>query len=69
MKDIIVHTYDEAVEVMQEVGILPLAKLIPDHPSLSGITKEEQWHSDTGSILGGGECASQVMGQLHTGNS
>ncbi|WP_019423189.1 AlkZ-related protein [Paenibacillus sp. OSY-SE] len=47
MKDIIVHTYDEAVKVMQEVGILPLAKLIPDHPSLSGITKEEQWHSDT----------------------
>ncbi|MCY9515005.1 AlkZ-related protein [Paenibacillus apiarius] len=47
MKQYSAHTYEEAVLVIQEVGILPLAKLIPDHPSLGGITKAEQWHSDT----------------------
>ncbi|MCR8844620.1 hypothetical protein NQ117_13095 [Paenibacillus sp. SC116] len=39
-------TYDEAVEVIREVGILPLAKLIPNHPSLDVITPSEQWHTD-----------------------
>ncbi|CAM3829459.1 hypothetical protein GCM10009865_05710 [Aeromicrobium ponti] len=30
-----VKTYEEAINVIEEVGILPLAPLIPDFPSLN----------------------------------
>lgn len=49
MKEYIVHTYDEALEVIKEIGFLPLAKLIPNYPSLDSITAKENWH--TGSEL------------------
>lgn len=49
MKDYKIHTYEEAIEVIKEIGFLPLAKLIPDYPSLDGITLKEHWY--TGSEL------------------
>lgn len=49
MKDYKVHTYEEAIDVINEIGFLPLAKLIPDYPSLDSITLKEHWH--TGSEL------------------
>lgn len=42
-----VSSYEEAVEIIRSVGILPLADLIPDHPSLCSITKDSDWHSGT----------------------
>ncbi|MBS4192006.1 hypothetical protein KHA94_17725 [Bacillus sp. FJAT-49705] len=47
MQDIKIRDYDEAVRIIEEAGILPLAPLIPNHPSLSGITAAELWHTDT----------------------
>lgn len=44
-----VHTYEEAIDVIKEIGFLPLAKLIPDYPSLDSITLKEHWY--TGSEL------------------
>lgn len=49
MKDWLVHTYDEAIDVIKEIGFLPLAKLIPKYPSLDSITAKEHWY--TGSEL------------------
>lgn len=43
----IITTYEQAGEVIDRLGILPLAALIPDHPSLNGITKAENWHTDS----------------------
>ncbi|AIQ47494.1 hypothetical protein R70723_17585 [Paenibacillus sp. FSL R7-0273] len=45
----IVTTFEEMTEVVSRLGILPLAQLIPGHPSLNGLTKAENWH--TGSEL------------------
>jgi hypothetical protein len=45
MKEYPIHTYEEAVEVIKEVGILPLATLVPQYPSLDGITPKENWHT------------------------
>ncbi len=42
-----ITTYEEAAEIVAKVGILPLAPLIPEHPSISGITKAENWHTGT----------------------
>lgn len=42
-----IKTYEEAKMVVEKMGILPLATLIPDYPSLNSITLEENWHSDT----------------------
>ncbi|MFJ5770112.1 hypothetical protein [Psychrobacillus sp. NPDC093180] len=42
-----VKTYEDAIKVIEEIGILPLAPLIPDFPSLNTITQPEYWHSDT----------------------
>ncbi|WP_379134333.1 hypothetical protein [Paenibacillus sp. sgz500958] len=47
--NIAITTYEEAAEVVARFGILPLASLIPEHPSVNGITKAENWH--TGSDL------------------
>ncbi|MDQ0195023.1 AlkZ-related protein [Paenibacillus wynnii] len=44
-----ITTYDEAANIISEIGILPLATLLPDHPSLNSLTKAENWH--TGSEL------------------
>ncbi len=45
----IVTTYEEMAKVVDRLGILPLAQLIPGHPSVNGLTKAENWH--TGSEL------------------
>lgn len=42
-----VTTYEEAAQLLENIGILPLAPLIPDHPSLNGLTKAENWHTGT----------------------
>ncbi|MBP2242230.1 hypothetical protein J2Z40_002804 [Cytobacillus eiseniae] len=42
-----IKTYEEAVKVVEELGLLPLAPLVPDYPSLNSITTEESWHSGT----------------------
>lgn len=45
MKDFKVDTYDEAIDVIKEIGFLPLAKLIPNYPSLDSITPKEHWYT------------------------
>lgn len=47
MKDYQISTYEEAIEVIKEVGLLPLAQLIPGYLSLDSITLKEHWHSDS----------------------
>ncbi len=47
MKNYKIKTYEEAVQVIEEIGVLPLAPLFPDYPSLNSITTKESWHSDT----------------------
>ncbi|MDR7076915.1 hypothetical protein J2Y03_001938 [Neobacillus niacini] len=45
MKEYKVNTYEEAISVIQEIGFLPLAQLIPNYPSLDSITTKEHWHT------------------------
>lgn len=47
MKDYSINTYEEAIQVIEEVGFLPLAPLVPEFPALNTITAPESWHSDT----------------------
>lgn len=49
MKEYLVHTYEEAIDVIKEIGFLPLANLIPNYPSLDSITAKKNWY--TGSEL------------------
>ncbi|MFX3675211.1 MAG: hypothetical protein ACE3JQ_12320 [Paenisporosarcina sp.] len=42
-----IKTYEEAIKVIEEIGLLPLAPLIPDFPSLNSITSKDSWHSET----------------------
>jgi hypothetical protein len=49
MLDYKVRTYEEAIEVIKEIGFLPLTQLVPNYPSLDSITSKEHWH--TGSEL------------------
>lgn len=44
-----VTTFEEAGEILTRLGIIPLAQLIPEHPSINELTKPENWH--TGSEL------------------
>lgn len=47
MKEYKVKTYEDAMVVIKELGLLPLAPLLPDYPSLTSITAKESWHSET----------------------
>lgn len=47
MSQVKISTYEEAIQLINEVGILPLAPLIPNHPSLYQITLDEQWLTGT----------------------
>jgi hypothetical protein len=47
VKNNIIHTYEEATQVIKEIGFLPLAQLIPGYPSLDSMTAKEQWHTST----------------------
>lgn len=47
MKDYKIKTYEEAIQVIEELGFLPLAPLVTDYPALNTITAPESWHSDT----------------------
>lgn len=42
-----VTTFEEMAEVVARLGIVPLAPLIPEHPSVNGLTLAENWHTDT----------------------
>jgi len=41
----LITTYEEARELVQACGILPLAPSVPNHPSLSACTPPEAWHT------------------------
>jgi hypothetical protein len=41
----IVNTFEEACDVVEHMGILPLSSFIPDHPSLVSITRDDAWHT------------------------
>lgn len=43
----IIQTYEEAVDVINELGFLPLAPLFDDYPSLGGVTEKGNWYTDT----------------------
>jgi hypothetical protein len=45
LKQYRIETYEEATQVIKELGILPLAALIPNYPSLDSITSKENWHT------------------------
>ena len=45
MSHSIVNTFEEACEVVEHIGILPLSSFIPDHPSLVSITRDDAWHT------------------------
>jgi hypothetical protein len=47
LKDYKIKTYEEAIQVIEELGFLPLASLVTDFPALNTITAPESWHSDT----------------------
>jgi hypothetical protein len=42
-----VSSYEEAVKVIRNAGIVPLSPLIPDHPSLESITNKSDWYTET----------------------
>ena len=41
----IATTYEEACQVVEDLGILPLSSFIPGHPSLVSITLPDAWHT------------------------
>jgi hypothetical protein len=41
----IATTYEEACQVVEHLGILPLSSFIPGHPSLVSITLPDAWHT------------------------
>jgi hypothetical protein len=45
LKDYRIKTYEEASQVINEIGILPLATLVSQYPSLDSITSKENWHT------------------------
>jgi hypothetical protein len=47
VKNYTIHTYEEATQVIKEVGFLPLAQLVPGYPSLDSMTAKDQWHTST----------------------
>jgi hypothetical protein len=42
-----VKTYEEASGAVAQLGILPLSRSIPSHPSLDSITEPAAWHTGT----------------------
>lgn len=48
MPDILIETYEEACQLIEQWGIVPLSTFIPEHPSLDAVTRPEAWH--TGAI-------------------
>lgn len=42
-----IDRYEEAVQAVQELGILPLSTLFPEYPSLESLTNKEDWYTET----------------------
>ncbi|UKS27778.1 hypothetical protein LOZ80_02150 [Paenibacillus sp. HWE-109] len=40
-----IATYEDAIKLVKEIGILPLSSFIPDHPSLDSVTEFKDWHT------------------------
>lgn len=40
-----IETYEEAVSLINDIGILPIFPLIPNYPSLHSLTLDEHWFS------------------------
>jgi hypothetical protein len=47
LKEYQITTYEEAVEAIKELGLLPLANLTPHYPSLESMTAKENWHTES----------------------
>lgn len=47
MKTELIESFEQMSKLIEELGLLPLASFIPDHPSLESLTPKENWHSDT----------------------
>jgi hypothetical protein len=45
MKNYQVHTYEEACNVINEIGLLPLSVMVPEYPALNTITEDDKWYS------------------------
>jgi hypothetical protein len=45
LKEYRIKIYEEASQVIKELGILPLATLVPQYPSLDSMTSKEDWHT------------------------
>jgi hypothetical protein len=45
LSHLIVNTFEEACDVVEHLGILPLSSFLPDHPSLVSITQDDAWHT------------------------
>lgn len=42
-----VERYEDAVQAIKEVGILPLSPLIPEYPSLESFTNKADWYTES----------------------
>ncbi|MBO9597663.1 MAG: hypothetical protein J7559_07580, partial [Cohnella sp.] len=42
-----VERYEDAVQAIEEIGILPLSPLFPDYPSLESLTNKADWYTET----------------------
>jgi hypothetical protein len=47
MTHVTVNTFEEAVQLLNETGILPFSPYFPDHPSLWTVTDQTRWHTST----------------------
>ena len=47
MKDYNIKTYEEAIKLIEEIGLLPLSPLVSEFPSLNSVTLQDYWHSET----------------------
>jgi hypothetical protein len=45
LSDLVIETYEEVCQFVEQVGILPLSGFIPEHPSLDALTQPESWHT------------------------
>lgn len=42
-----IERYEDAIQAIKEIGILPLSPLIPDYPSLESLTNKADWYMET----------------------
>ncbi|MFD2615036.1 AlkZ-related protein [Paenibacillus gansuensis] len=47
MNEMTALSYEQVTEQIRKLGILPMAGLLPEYPSLESLTLKEDWHSGT----------------------